>query len=275
MNKKVMIIGSSGPVSQGLASAYGSDAVRVGRGVNAEKLFDLEKTIAHEIVGKIQPRVVVFLSAISGFAICERDPLRAYCLNVKKSAEVINCLNHMDIPVILVSSSAVFAKESPEKYETSPADPESTYGKSKRLLERHILASNNSLNSILRLTKVCSKELEIIRRWRLSYINSAPLVARAHHYVAPLPVSTVVEKLMYMIEQKTKGIVHLTSDEGISYLELARALFSEALVSAESVCGERLVKSDSVVLGASRSESTAVSLAKCLSLIRKDVHEMI
>jgi dTDP-4-dehydrorhamnose reductase len=269
MTDKILIVGSSGPISSGLAARYANRAIVVGRGPCADHHFDLENSNTFGLLSGIHARHAVFLSAFTGFKPCEDDPYRAFRTNVRQTSEAVAILNARCIPVTFLSSSAVFGKQNKEKDEQAPAHPENVYGITKRLAERDILSK--ARNSVVRLTKLCDKNLPIFRRWRESVQTENKIVALKALRLAPLPPSVVIDHLEKIIERRVTGVTHLTSDKDLSYYELAQALFPSAQVAAGEEASASASSTGEAVLAVRRAESEVFDLRLCIKRIEAEM----
>jgi dTDP-4-dehydrorhamnose reductase len=269
MTDKILIVGSSGPISSGLAARYANRAIVVGRGPCADQHFDLEDSNTFGLLSGMQARHAVFLSAFTGFKPCEDDPYRAFRTNVRQTSEAIAILNAKRIPVTFLSSSAVFGKQDREKDEQTPAHSENIYGITKRLAERDILS--NARNSVVRLTKLCDKNLPVFRRWRESVRAGNKIVALKALRLAPLPLSVVIDHLEKIIEQRVVGVTHLTSDKDLSYYELAEALFPGAEVAAGDEAAASAGSIGESVLAVRRAQSEVFDLRLCIKRIEAEM----
>lgn len=268
---KILILGSSGPISSGLAARYAGHAVVIGRGPSANRYFDLEDSRTFGVLEGILAYHAVFLSAFTGLKQCEDDPHRAFRTNVKQTSEVVATLNARGIPVTFLSSSAVFGKCDLEKGEQASPHPESVYGTTKRLAEREILGAPGAFNSVVRLTKLCDKNLSILRQWRESVQKENKLAARRALRLAPLPLSIVLDHIQRIIEQRITGVTHLTSDKDLSYYDLGCSLFPGAQVVAQYEETAAAGAPGEAVLAVGRPESRAFDLQLCIDHIEAEM----
>ena len=273
MTNKILIIGSSGPISLGLAARFAGQSVVIGRGRTAVQHFDLEDSRTFTALEQADVSHAVFVSAFTGFMPCENDPARAFRTNVKQTAEAVAILNENGVPVSYLSSSAVFGPSDTHKCEHSSPRPNNVYGKTKRLAELQILHGRKTINSIVRLTKLFDKNLPIFRRWTDSAQQHNTLTASGSYRLSPLPLSMVVDHVQKIVEQKITGITHLTSDQDLSYFDLARALFPRARVELEDQDNSEIAAPPgSATLAADRAESAIFGLDACVREIRNELN---
>lgn len=266
---KILIVGSSGPISSGLAARLAGQAIVIDRGKSAAHYFDLEVSSTFGVLAKVEARHAVFLSALTGFQPCADDPARAFRTNVKQTTEAVDVLNRNGIPVTLISSSAVFGVDDPLREERAAAHPGSVYGSTKHLAEVHLLSAPRARNSVVRLTELVDKDLPILKRWRDNLNKGEPLVARRSLRLAPVPLPLVVDHLQKVIGQGITGVNHLTSDKDLSYYELAEALFPGVTVVAQAEdVGASVGIPGEAVLAVSRAESEMFDLGVCVEKLR-------
>ena len=173
---------------------------------------------------------VVFISAsITGLANCENDPKETAKINVDSTVKIAEEFLKKGSFVIFLSSNAIFS------YSKSPpdekAEPFSTteYGRQKISAEEILRKYVNEIRpsgklAIVRLTKVMSKSLPIISRWKKIIESNQLIEAFNNKYVSPISVNYCVSSLVKISELQKPGIYHLSGSENITYYELAKML---------------------------------------------------
>lgn len=272
MKEKIVILGSTGPISAGLAARYTDQSVVIGRGPTADHYFDLADSNTFGVLEQLEVRHAVFLSGITGFKRCEENNSNAFRINVKQTSEVVAILTKKGVPVTYLSSSAVFGKTDLDRSEWALPTPDSVYGKTKRLAEREIMSASRVSNSVVRLTKVFDKDLPILRQWRESALAGNKLAARRDYLVAPLPLTVVIDYIQKIVEQKTAGITHLTPDRGISYYHLAHALFPEAQLEEQGGDPSLDQSMGAPYLMVKRPESELINLNLCVEYLKTEIN---
>ncbi|KAL5234815.1 hypothetical protein ACI65C_002225 [Semiaphis heraclei] len=114
------------------------------------KLNLLDKDSVTNLLNTVCPDVIVHCAAERFPDKVESDPQAAYDLNVGVSAHLADIANHLNVPLLYISTDYVFnGDESPYK-ETDEPSPINEYGRLKLLGEKAVLAANQN-NIILRI----------------------------------------------------------------------------------------------------------------------------
>ena len=273
MNGKVLVLGSSGPISEGLKNFYGDAAIILGRTHPRHDYFDLQDLNSFSCLEKFKADYAVLLSSLSGFKPCEVNPSHAFRMNIYASSVAVSILNKKNIPVVFVSSSSVFGSRDLERFEHSNAHPETVYGTTKYQLERHILRVSNVRNSVVRLTKLCHPYLPIILRWREALARGDKIYALKGMRVSPLPLSVVLDYIVEVATKRVPGVTHLTSDGELSYADLAKSIFPGAPVIEDN---EGSVDAQAVAtLSVSRPESVSITLDSAIQEIKREIQRCL
>ncbi len=103
-----------------------------------------DRQAVSETIAAVQPQAVIHLAAATDVDRCERDACWAYDTNAAGTEHVALACRHFDIPLVYVSTAAVFPGDKPCPYvESDPTAPANTYGRSK-------LAGEDVVTSLLR-----------------------------------------------------------------------------------------------------------------------------
>ncbi|WP_162176457.1 sugar nucleotide-binding protein [Synechococcus sp. KORDI-100] len=177
----------------------------------------------------------LILASITNIAYVESNPEIAYKVNYQGIIELIDYLNGIGTKCLFFSSSTVFSGSSRSQSENSPTHPNTYYGLLKCMVEDHIKL--NELNTILRLTKVFSKN-SILQDWFTSMNSGFPVNAFTDLKVAPLMPSNVFALVnRWICNDTNSSIIHCTSDTDLTYYDLAKRLCLAKNLPTSAVMG--------------------------------------
>jgi dTDP-4-dehydrorhamnose reductase len=224
-----LVVGGDGLIGRGLCSALRSTDVEVISTTRRKNLGEIELDLGMPFNVKKLPRcdVVYLCAAISRFAACEQNPMLARHVNVTAQLELARYFFLQGAHVVFLSSNAVFNGVDEAPAEGGHPSPASVYGQLKFDAERElkILASQHSGTlSVIRLTKVLSKNLPLINNWLLSIEAGQEVEAFSDVMVSPISLNYVLDCLRRCGEIRYNGILHLSGEDELSYYELVKAL---------------------------------------------------
>lgn len=182
-----------------------------------------------------------FCAAIARLADCARDPEGSARVNVGGTVALADRLLARGVPVLFLSTDKVFDGSIPLVPADTPTCPVSEYGRQKAAAEAALgeRMRDGAPVSILRLAKVVSPGMELLRQWIGSLRTGKPIRAFDDMMMAPTPVALVAEAIERLLSEPTAGIFQLTGPQDIAYsqvaLHLARRIGADpALVEAVS-----------------------------------------
>jgi dTDP-4-dehydrorhamnose reductase len=224
-----LVVGADGTIGHALAAALearGDEVVRTtrrtGAATDSKSLhFDLADP---DSVAALPPAdVTVICAAMARYADCREQPELAALINVETPARIAGLQTGRGGHVILLSTSAVFDCLTPHMRADAPTNPTSAYGRFKAEAEGRVLAFAPNA-SVLRLTKVLTPDMPLIRGWIERLKNGERVEAFADLTISPLTVGHVVEALLAVIDDRAGGIYQASGAGDISYADVARYL---------------------------------------------------
>ena len=184
------------------------------------------------------------LAAVARIAACEDDPVGSAFINVDQTLALTDRLLKCGAAVLFLSTNQVFDGSQPDVPADAPACPVSAYGRQKarteaRLLER---AAAGLPVAILRLTKVVSLDMPLLRGWAKVLGDGRPVRAFADMMMAPVPIELVSQAIVALLRDRAIGAFQLGGPRDVSYAEVARHIArrvraDERLVQAVSAPG--------------------------------------
>jgi dTDP-4-dehydrorhamnose reductase len=169
---------------------------------------------------------VCFCAAIARLADCARDPEGSAQVNVGGTVALADRFLARGIPVLFLSTDKVFDGSRPRVPAETPPCPVSEYGRQKAAAE---MALGERMRvgapvAILRLAKVVSPGMELLRQWIASLSTGKPIRAFADMMMAPTPVALVAQAIERLLAEPHTGIFQLTGPRDIAYSDAAHHL---------------------------------------------------
>lgn len=180
--------------------------------------------------------IAYFCAAMARFDDCRGNPALAEQINVAVPVALARRLAGQGSRVVLLSTSAVFDCSEPFMSADRPRAPRSVYGRLKATAETAFLAMGRCA-TVLRLTKVLTPEMALIRDWIGSLARGAPVRAFNDLRISPLALGHVLSALLAIASDREGGIFQISGSGDVSYAEVARHLtrrlgISEMLVES-------------------------------------------
>jgi dTDP-4-dehydrorhamnose reductase len=163
-------------------------------------------------------------AAVARLAACAADPAGSARINVTQTLDLTERLLRRGIHVLFLSTNQVFDGSVPHVPAEAPASPVSEYGRQKAHTEaalvRHMEA--DAPLAILRLAKVVSADMPLIRGWMDALAAGRPI--RAFHDMTMAPVATpqVACAIDCILRERARGVFQLTGPRDLTYADVGR-----------------------------------------------------
>lgn len=187
---------------------------------------------------------VGIFAGIDRIAACEADPAGSAFINVEQTLTAIDRLLERDIQVVFLSTNRVFDGTHPHVAPQASTCPVGEYGRQKARAEAALgeRAAAGLPVAILRLAKVVSPDMPLLRGWVAALRSGQPVRAFYDMAMAPVPVEAVMQAIEALSGDRATGIFQLSGPRDITYADIARQLVKRAgadeglieLVSARS-----------------------------------------
>lgn len=166
---------------------------------------------------------VCILAAVARIAACDADSDGSSFINVTQTAVLAERLLAQRTAVLLLSTNQVFDGHVPQVPADAPTCPTTEYGRQKARIEAVFRAhmDNGAPASILRLSKVVSRDMPLIRGWIEALRTGRRIKAFTDMTMAPVEMETVAAAVEALLRDRARGVFQLTGDSDISYFELA------------------------------------------------------
>ena len=239
--RSVLVVGADGLVARALVrhlEAQGVAVYRTTRREGGARRNVVRLDLAADPAAWLElPRTdaAVLCAAVTGLAACEADPEGSARVNVTGTLALAARLVGQGTYTLFLSSDKVFDGSRPHRRRDDELCPGTEYGRQKAAAERGVLALGESA-AVLRLAKVISPGLGLLRDWRRALIEGRPITPFHDMYLAPVGAKFVAELAARLLDSRRPGIFHVSGDEDISYVDLgsclARALGAAARLVA-------------------------------------------
>jgi dTDP-4-dehydrorhamnose reductase len=183
-------------------------------------------------------RAACVCAAVARLATCATDPERAARINVAQTLTLIDRLLERGIYVLFLSTNQVFDGRVPHITADAPYSPVSEYGRQKARTESLLRErlSAGAPAAILRLSKVVSPAMPLIRDWIEALKAGKPIRAFYDMTLAPVPIDLVCMAILALMDDRACGVFQLTGPSDVSYVDMARFLAVRLGVDLELVC---------------------------------------
>jgi len=170
-------------------------------------------------------------------AACAADPIGSAYLNVTQTLALVDRLLAQDIYVLFLSTNQVFDGSSANLAADTPHAPVSEYGRQKARTEAALIErmQGGAPVAILRLAKVVSPNMALIRGWAATLRQGLPIRAFGDMTMAPAPTALVSEVILALLQSKAVGIYQFTGPRDVTYAETGRHLAQRLQVSPDLV----------------------------------------
>jgi dTDP-4-dehydrorhamnose reductase len=165
-------------------------------------------------------------AGIARLAACAADPVGSARINVAQTLTLVDRLLAHDIHVLFLSTNQVFDGLQPHLRVDAPHSPVSEYGRQKAQTEAALMArmKEGAPIAILRLGKVVSPDMALLRGWINALKQGEPIRAFRDMTLAPAPATLVGAVIVALLQERVEGIFQFTGPRDVSYSETARYL---------------------------------------------------
>jgi dTDP-4-dehydrorhamnose reductase len=170
-------------------------------------------------------RAACIFAAVARLQACEADPPGSSLINVTNTIALAGRLLQHGVAVVFLSTNQVFDGSVPCVPADAPHCPVSAYGQQKARTEAALLQqiANGAPVAILRLAKIVSPGMALLRQWMAALAAGQPVAAFADMMLAPVPAelaATAIAKLL-LARDGARGIFQLSGPRDVSYTEIA------------------------------------------------------
>ena len=227
-SKMVLLVGGDseiGAATAGLLRGQGAPVVTTTR--RPERLADNVMLLdLSQPLGAWEPPAGVeaacIFAAIARLAVCADDPEGSARINVDQTLALTERLVTRGIYVLFLSTNQVFDGSIAEVSPEAPTCPVSEYGRQKARTEAALRAmmDGGAPVGILRLAKVVSPDMPLVRGWVSTLKSGQPIRAFHDMPMAPAPTQIVCTAIAKLLQDRAQGVFQLTGPRDVSYLDI-------------------------------------------------------
>ena len=224
--KKILIVGASGQVGEALISVLiennlnfdGTYSLNKLRNLIYFSLADDEQSLDYSAYS-----TVIICAGIAGMNV-DRNLELAKKVNINGTINLIKNAKINGCKIIFLSSSAVFSLEQQGAKESDSPNPSLTYGKHKLIIEEYLqeIYEDNTLYSIIRPTKILSKNSGMIKNW----IAGSDIKVNSSVTISPISSIFLAKFIAKILELNLFGIFHVSGNQEIDYFTFANEYIS-------------------------------------------------
>lgn len=237
---KILVLGSSGLLGSTLVPFFasrGHEVITHSRGGGAQYLADLsDLNKVFELLGKIEPAVIVNLVGLTDVDLCETQPNQAYLANVRTIENISGWIKQKNTACHLVHISTDQVYDSINQHDEGHVTLTNYYAFSKYAGE---LAASSVPSTILRTNffgrSHCAKRTSLTDWIFRSLSNSDPIQVFDDVLFSPLSMATLSEMIELILLKKHIGIFNLGSHGGMSKADFAFAFAEELHLSTSAM----------------------------------------
>lgn len=224
----VLVVGANGAIGSALAArleAAGTAVARTSRrGTSADIPLDLAALPAS---WSPPPGIsaAVICAAVTSTEGCRDRPEEARRVNVEGTLELGRRLADAGVRIVFLSTNLVFDGSTAFAPATAPRSPRTAYGRMKAEAEERLLALGSG-TTVVRLTKVVSRSLPVIDRWRESLGRGEPIRPLADLVIAPVSLDLAATAIAAAAHEPLGPILQVSARADVSYADFATRLAS-------------------------------------------------
>ena len=167
-------------------------------------------------------RAACICAAVARIVDCARDPAASAAVNVRGTAALVEQLVGHGIYVLFLSTNQVFDGETAGVPADAPLSPVSEYGRQKAAAEAALGPHLGRHAGILRLTRVVSPDMALLRSWAQALRAREPVRTFHDMVMAPVPTALVAEATAALMRERAAGVFQLSGPADVTYASVAR-----------------------------------------------------
>jgi len=235
MKMKILVTGAGGQLGKELALWPKSDEFEIiGLDRGALDISSCEQ--CREVIGNLQPDIVIHCAAYTAVDQAESDLEGAYAVNATGSGCVAEAADEIGAKLIYVSTDYVFDGNGTSPYRTdAPINPQTVYGKSKHAGEM-LVETLNSRTFIVRTSWVYGKHGNNFVKTMLKLGKERGSVKVVNDQTgSPTYTKDLARFLLQLAGTEEYGTYHASNSGSCTWFEFAQAIFEESGVAAQAL----------------------------------------
>lgn len=232
---KILITGSGGMLGKALTACLDKRDHQV-LAYPKEKLDVTNYKQVRDAITSESPEIVLHAAAYTKVDQAESEPELAYLVNGYGSENIAVACNHLDIPMLYVSTDYVFSGNSNRAYQPwDPTGPLSVYGKSKLAGEKAV-RSHLSKFYIVRTSWLYGPHgRNFVDTISQMAMDGKPLRVVSDQFGSPTCTLTLSEYIADLITTQRWGVYHATDGGETNWYEFAKEIVAEFKANVEPI----------------------------------------
>ncbi len=268
--KKILVTGASGLLGLNLSLSL-FRAYKVTGVIHQDELRSVPYPVIvsdlsqngepEKIIDKIRPDMIIHTAAMANMETCEDQPQRAEEVNAILPGTIASVSKKHSIPLLHISTDAVFDGVAGNYKESDTSNPLSIYARTKYQGELNV-AKENPKAIIARVNFFgwsLRGDRSLAEFFAYKLLAGGPVNGFTDVYFCTLHVTQLIEILMMMLDKNLSGTYHAVSHQAMSKFDFGRAIakqfrLEEDLVRPISVkdSGLKAVRSPNLTLDTSK-----------------------
>jgi dTDP-4-dehydrorhamnose reductase len=225
--KKILVTGSSGLLGLNLSLSLAGKYEVVGI-IHRDELKGAPFLVivtdlswdheAEKIIERFHPDMIIHTAAMANVDICESKPQRAQQVNAVLPGTLAQLSQKHSIPLLHISTDAVFDGEEGDYSECDAANPISVYSRTKYEGEQNVAHENPG--AIIARVNFFGWSLRgdrsLAEFFAYKLLSNEPVNGFMDVFFCTLHVSQLISVLMEMLEKGLSGLYHVVSQTGMS-----------------------------------------------------------
>lgn len=233
MKKKLLVLGNAGQLGQELVAEFTSRGYLV-TGMDRDVVDISDRFQVEEVVGAVDPSVVVNAAAYNQVDVAEREPQAAFNVNALAVGNIALACRQVDASLVHYSTDYVFDGMAGRPYtEQDPPRPVGAYGVSKlageyfahAYIEDPLIIRTSGVFGPGGLTTARGNFVELMLRLAS---GKRPIRVVEDHYASPTYAPWLAARTADMVDRSMHGLFHAGGGAPVSWFEFARLIFKAA-----------------------------------------------
>ena len=171
------------------------------------------------LIKSSNPDIIINTAALPDVDFCDKDPEKAYKINVLTAINVAKSIDRKDTKLIHISTDQLFNGKKSFYSEDDTTEPLNVYGKTKSMAEKACL--ENHMNTLIVRTNFFGRSLNnhkpTFAEWIINSLNHKQEINMFNDlFFTPIEVSYLVKAIEKTFKSKYTGILNIVGKERIS-----------------------------------------------------------
>jgi len=161
----------------------------------------------------------VICASITNQSECEESPLHTHNINVTGTLMLLERLSQHNIHIVFPSTSLVYDGLTPFQGSSDIPNPNGKYASYKYEVEKEIAKSYSNHSTILRLSKLITKNYPLFLEWHKALSENKKIFPFGDLLFSPISINFAAEVIERIIQDKFFDTLNLSAINEISYYD--------------------------------------------------------